>query len=516
MRVYEDALVALGPSVLPHVRPKLEGEGAGATETASAARVVGRLADAKSQDALLALVRSSEYGVCFSAATEALGVIAPRMAADAVIDRMLARISIHARVKHSSLRYDEIRAHCLQLGGATRDAISTRRGDADAPMAAVLDGVSWELADLERAERAYVRIAATSAVERNRWSFGRGAKPADVGRSSFWGRRRGGSVAPLPLLRERSVVARVDSKDFERLVREDPAGGGVLAATALRGRLRRHGGAELFVALVEVAPEVALDVATAILVDSAGSGPSSASSRSLPSDAARYVEGLILAMDNARVGPLLERIAARPVDGPRDRGYSDAVSIAGAALSVVHGSATLVDLVGHEDPRVALAAARALARRGDPASLALLATAAISERASRYVALRDDILNTGTVPAPIADGAEFGSVLRAAVGFRLAAPERAAMIDGALAAAQPSTGHILGLQPSDFEHAGEALARQLGLDARPILEEAALLIGDRVAVHAVARLGHDDSIPVLLRVARRSPGAAAACSAHDG
>ena len=510
VRVYEDALVALGPSVLPHVRPKLEGEGAGGTETASAARVVGRLADAKSQDALLALVRSSEYGVCFSAATEALGVIAPRMAADAVIDRMLARISIHARVKHSNLRYDEIRAHCLQLGGAARDAISTRRGDADAPMAAVLDGVSWELADLERAERAYVRIAATSAVERNRWSFGRGAKPADVGRSSFWGRRRGGSVAPLPLLRERSVVARVDSTDFERLVREDGAAGVVLAATVLRGRFRRHGGAELFVALVEVAPEVALDVATEILVTPPGSDPSSASSHRLPADSARYVEGLFLAIDNARAGRLLGRIAARPIDGPSNRGSSDTVSIAGAALSVVHGTATLADLLGHADPRVALAAARALARRGDPAGVPVLAAAAIAERASRYVALRDDILNTATVPAPILNAAEFGPVLRAAIALRLSAPDRAAVMDRALAAAQPSTGSILGLQPADFEHAGDALARQLGLDARPILEEAALLIGDRVAVHAVGRLGHDDSIPVLLRVARRSPGAAAA------
>ncbi len=162
----------------------------------------------------------------------------------------------------------------------------------------------------------------------------------------------------------------------------------------------------------------------------------------------------------------------------------------------------------HDREGIALAAARTLARRGNSKGVPVLASAAVRAREFAYTSLRDDLVRAGKTDKAAAKDAHddlFLSVMRRAVAFRIANPKRAQEIDEAIVRARPQVFHILGAQQGDFAIAGELLAKELGADARPLLEEAALFVGERVAIHAVGSLADASSIPVLLRVARTSP-----------
>ncbi len=482
-KVVEDALVAIGADTALAVRAALTQETVGGA--AAAARVLGRLADPGSTEALLKTVAASDNEDVFSAAAHALRSIAPKRAAAVLLDRLLRATSIAGRLPTDALSYSVIRTAIMPFGAALRAEIKRRGVNANVAHATLLSGISWELADSARARAAYIEASARVPLIR----FPTPRTPEQRGRVGFWWR---GAAGPPALVAERAA-AWGEPNDLVQLLATDPKRGVEIARIALLGRYRHHHGADMFWALAARAPTAARAIAEKVFDDRP------------PNAIDRYVEALLLTLDQPRTRALLRGVVARN----KSPHYSKAVPIAQAALTAIRTEHPLATLLRHERPGVALAAARALARRGDSAGVPVLLKAALAARGYTYAALRREIVRAGVVPTAPAQDNLFHRVLRAAVSFRIKHPDRARAIDVELADPNPGIPQSRGGDPIPGQSAGLYLAGKLGKDARPLLEEAALFGGNMGAVQALGFLDLVESIPVLIRVARKAPFAAA-------
>jgi hypothetical protein len=227
--------------------------------------------------------------------------------------------------------------------------------------------------------------------------------------------------------------------------------------------------------------------------------------------------------------PLLERIIAEG-DKPRPvKGYHEAAQLARVLLPLLQDGDGAQGVLASTLPAARLAAARALASKGDLRALPVLIEAALQAPADTdaarrwrrggddsrhgYEALRDAAVRLGRAAMPeLRRQSETASDWRRrlfceAVALRISDPGLVERFEKALRARHGGFMSRAGPSLGTFRGAGERLAAAVGRDAIPLLEEALAFAGTSGApstmAFALAVFKEERSIPPLLEAAPR-------------
>lgn len=543
--VVHEVLVAIGePAVGPLSKrlrhaatdePRSYEERIAMRASAPVAEVLGRIGGPEAEAVLLECLPDMHRKVQVLAVSRALASLRVERAVSLVFEKMRESLAVH-RLPDPQNRgdhlagYAEMRPILLAFGDSLARFLREHSGAGHTLAERALGaGLLFEHDTPEEADAFYRAHARAHGLE-ERWRrlFGgwwRTDETYDAvaeGRSHFWERwgwRRGGPrrvPPPIPLLLE-GGFAFSDVEDLERLARlTEPDLAYEVVAEALLHPLRFKGAGPVAFALAERGEARVLDLFDKLLE------PAPPPRLPYPVPYVGELVEALLFLDDPGSVPLLQKILDHAAGPPSNRNawYREAVDLAEAALAFFAASdKERAALLESEHAAVRLSAARVLARLGDPRGLDTLLDAMLAADSEGYEPVRTDVLRLGgaaLVGIAVRRGAATDprtTALLDALSARIERVDGGTRIDRAVAHGLPPSSRHRAPQLTDYAAAGKRLAKHLGAKARPVLEEIALLGArhgeSRLATFALASIGDERSIPVIVAVARRDPAAAA-------
>ncbi len=466
-----------------------------------AAQALGRLDDKQATQLLMEKIQQATDKNQIEAIAQVLGTLRVAEAVPVVFAR-LVKIT-RAPQSSNEPSYFSLREAMRAFGPAARDFLSQRAQPGQSGIErARAAGLLYELDHEAEAAAFYSAVGREVLNVRTPWVQPGEMEPdpAVVGRSAFWSvfwpECRGPAVPiPTPLLVERfaAYACAEDAKTLGSL-KNDELSLEVMIEVLLR---RRMFAPAIVLALAERGDDRVIETYSATL-----------DYRDVNLIPALIEASLLLGSPKAI--PLLEEILRRATAGEDE--CVKAQTLATSAIGVLRGDQErLAKLLEHDSESVREVAARVLARKGDVRGLPVLIQRALAERGARHAALRDTILGLRIKAVqPLTDRCQAATdsserLLCEALLVRLTQPDLVACYNKAAQVPPPHATHILGPQLKDFQAAGKTFATAVGQSAVPLLEAAVAFDDGSVqvdtSIFALAELGKDRSIPIILNAA---------------